>query len=175
MEITFKIDTAFDDVRILKALLEVIPNRESPVSDTKVDFVNETPDEEGVTEKEDDVELTPPNNIDVNGEAWSEIYHSSTKAKNADGSWKKRRGGPAKPEGVPTPTPTQASVSPSNTPPPPSLTVGVVIRRITERLKATGGTVGDILDILNINGVANISELQNHPDKWESILTQLEA
>lgn len=35
---------------------------------------------------------TNETDVDVNGYAWNPELHSSTKAKNADGSWKKRRG-----------------------------------------------------------------------------------
>ena len=194
MEITIKFDPAVDDIEKIKAALSVLRVDDQLAVDYNkmaqaiqpeqhVEVPTATPSEE--TELAEDLENehedAPEGEWDVNGEMWNEELHSSSKAKNADGTWKKRRGSakfspPTPPSpAVITPPPPPVAATATTTPPPPDLNIGTVIRRITDKIKGHDLTMVQVNEVLKLNGLSNISDLQARPDMWDSILIQLEA
>jgi hypothetical protein len=190
MEITIKFDPAVDDIEKIKVALSVLRVDDQLAVDYNkmaqaiqpeqhVEVPTATPSEE--TELDDEPEDAPEGEWDVNGEMWNEELHSSSKAKNADGTWKKRRGAakvspPTPPSpAVITPPPPPVAATATTTPPPPDLNIGTVIRRITDKIKGHDLTMVAVNEVLKLNGLSNISDLQARPDMWDSILIQLEA
>jgi len=202
MQITVSFDPAVDNVESLREALliletannkEIVGTMESVATDYNkmaqaiqpehhVEVPTATPSEETESEDEpEDVAHMPSEEVDANGEMWNEELHSSSKAKNADGSWKKRRGAakvsppaPPSPAVITPPAPPVAATA-ATTPPPPDLNIGTVIRRITDKIKGHDLTMVQVNEVLKLNGLSNISDLQARPDMWDSILIQLEA
>lgn len=123
--------------------------------------------------------------VDSTGLPWDERIHASTKGKNNDGSWKKRRGVDEKtvkkiegqlratmaasaPAGTPPSAPAAASLPPppsSSLPPPPtpkSTTFTEIVNFITSKHADNGGPISDdwLAQVLGYYGVAD-SNLQN--------------
>jgi hypothetical protein len=191
MEITIKFDPAVDDIEKIKAALSVLRVDDQlavdynkmaqaiqPEQHVEVPTVTPSEETEPAEELDNEPEDAPEGEWDVNGEMWNEELHSSSKAKNADGTWKKRRGvakaAPPSPAVI-TPPPPPVAATATTTPPPPDLNIGTVIRRITDKIKGHDLTMVQVNEVLKLNGLSNISDLQARPDMWDSILIQLEA
>lgn len=129
--------------------------------------------------------LNGQHEVDIHGEVWDPAKHSSTKAKNADGSWSARRNRTAAaPDPVlpPAPPVAAAPVLPPVPPAPPvaaaaaPVTVDSVIEYavgLMSAAKAPGPTIADCFSRAGVpNGIAGLA---GAPEKAAEVMAHLKA
>lgn len=119
---------------------------------------------------------------DAEGCLWDAETHSSSKAMNKDGTWKKKK--VFAKEVPPPPAPVEV-VQPveANVPPPPApvevsaaadMTYAEFVKGISTTL-AQGKSMSDFKEILTAHGYATISELRDKPELYQPMLFELQA
>jgi len=114
-----------------------------------------------------------PGEVDSQGVLWDERIHSSSHAKNKDGTWRARRGlKDAAPPDIPAPP-----AVPDAAPPPvaePVMPVGEVISRITAAMASGKITQADLVAACHARGLPNgLLGLSADPSKGPWLLESL--
>ncbi len=125
----------------------------------------------------------PAVELDSEGQPWNAELHASTKAKIADGTWRKKRG--AAPDAPPAPTPVAAAPAPAPVAPPaPALngskpaatTFATFMANVMPLIKA-GKIAGlRINELCQTQGVANMGMASSaSPDQLDTIWALIQA
>ena len=119
--------------------------------------------------------------LDSAGHAWNADIHASSKAKVADGTWRKRRGGPSETAEAAAPVAPPAPPAPSAPPAPPAtvaeagaVTFTEAMVKITAAMGAGKITFEGVAAACQNNGLpAGLPSLSEHPGKVAAVLATL--
>lgn len=126
--------------------------------------------------------LNGQHEVDIHGEVWDPAKHSSTKAKNADGSWRARRNrtAAAPAPALPPVPPVAAALVLPPVPPVAAAAAPVTVNSVIEyavglmtAAKAPGPVIADCFSRAGVpNGIAGLA---GAPEKAAEVMTHLKA